>query len=414
MLSMAFHDVVYIAFGIQSLGNGSTEVLVCHQGVHIGVGTKHHVVDLGGVSGCQGHIGHSLHTGQVFHSDGGHQVSLAGLQTGEGSGFLGDDGVGHILDLSLLAPVLIVAGEHHIGAGYSAYKLVGAGAAGLYHQILVLLGSGGNDSRVHMGELCQEYAVGIAQVEYNGVLIGSFHALDGACQRGTGGAEIGVLDAVEGVDDSVSIEGSAIMEGNTGTQLDRYSLAVLGILRQALCQQGSEAAIVLQAVKGLIELVVDAGRNTIVGAQRVKTGVVGGHDNIEHLVPGSTGSGGVVTSGAGGQSQGHRGSHQGSQPSSERFFHWVSLLFCGLFIVVVCRAVRGERIAQGKQMMHQSRRLGSRISRSLSPRMLKQMTVIITATPGMMMSSGASHMKPLPVAIMLPHSGAGAGTPIPR
>ena len=200
------------------------------------------------------------------------------------------------------------------------------------------------------------------------------------------------------------------MEGNTGTQLDRYSLAVLGILRQALCQQGSEAAIVLQAVKGLIDLVVDVGRNTIVGAQRVKTGVVGGHDNIEHLVPGSTGSGGVVTSGAGGQSQGHRGSHQGSQPSSERFFHWVSLLF----IVVVWRAVRGERIAQGKQMMHQSRRLGSRISRSLSPRMLKQMTVIITATPGMMMSSGASHMKPLPVAIMLPHSGAGAGTPIPR
>lgn len=114
-----------------------------------------------------------------------------------------------------------------------------------------------------MGELCQEYAVGIAQVEYNGVLIGGFHALDGACQRGTGGAEIGVLDAVEGVDDSIRIEGSAIVEGNTGTQLDCYSLAVLGILRQAFCQQGSEAAVVLQTVEALIDLGVDAGGNPV-------------------------------------------------------------------------------------------------------------------------------------------------------
>ena len=62
----------------------------------------------------------------------------------------------------------------------------------------------------------------------------------------------------------------------------------------------------------------------------------------------------------------------------------------------------------------QSLRLGSRMSRSLSPRMLKQITVSMTAMPGTKMRLGASQRNFLPAAIMPPHSGWGGVTPMPR
>src|SRR4030095_800145 len=63
---------------------------------------------------------------------------------------------------------------------------------------------------------------------------------------------------------------------------------------------------------------------------------------------------------------------------------------------------------------HTWRSLGSRRSRTQSPRMVRDRTVTRGAMPGKINTHHACSMSPRPSATMTPHDGVGGGMPTPR
>ena len=60
------------------------------------------------------------------------------------------------------------------------------------------------------------------------------------------------------------------------------------------------------------------------------------------------------------------------------------------------------------------RSLGSRRSRTQSPRMFSESTVTRIAMPGRIETHQACSMRPRPSATITPHDGVGGGMPTPR
>ena len=135
-----------------------------------------------------------------------------------------------------------------------------------------------------MGQLGLEHAVLIQQVEYDGILVRTLHGLDRTGDGGPGGAEVRILDQLEGVFDGLGIERRPILEGDPFPQLDGHGQTIFRIFRFADRQQGIiRTGLRVDAVQGLIDLSVDIGGGTVVCAQGVKAGKGCGEDDVEHL-----------------------------------------------------------------------------------------------------------------------------------
>ena len=278
--------------------------------------------------------------GQVFiasddvqHVFGGSHgaVHVAGLQSGDTGGVLGDDLEGQVVIVTcVLTPVVLVAGQFHGGAVLPADELVRAGAhqaalggaqliAGSLSVSLADDVAGGGAGDILPG--CVGGCQGDGQLPVAGLLDGC-HVVIHPAQVGSG---VGVLDTLHGVQDVFHGHSGAVGEGHVVTDL--IDVGDVVHLLPAGSQHGLQLVLFVEDQQALGDLVDHGVGGEVISESGVQLHDIAVQSDGEGILLGSSAVAGRVTAAASGQQGEHHGCAHDQSKDARESVHFLILHF---------------------------------------------------------------------------------------